>query len=96
MEGAPVPIRYSPHEFDGWRSRHWTLPFEVSSSSIVLLRASGLDAVRSTIYDCTYQLAYLNLRTPFQGERFSLVWFSPAEEMEDGGDLGDRYALPIN
>ena len=52
--------------------------------------------MRSTIYDCTYQLAYLNLRTPFQGERFSLVWFSPAEEMEDGGDLGDRYALPIN
>ena len=39
VEGASVPIRYAPHEFDGWRSRHWTLPFEVSSSSKVLLRA---------------------------------------------------------
>lgn len=56
VEGATVPIRYAPHEFDGWRSRHWTLPFE--------------------------------------GERFSLVWFSPAEEA--GGDLGDRYALPMH
>ena len=57
VEGAAVPIRYAPHEFDGWRSRHWTLPF--------------------------------------QGERFSLVWFSPAEDMEGGGDLGDRYAPPL-
>lgn len=54
MEGATVPIRYAPHEFDGWRKRHWTLPFE--------------------------------------GERFSLVWFSPAEEGGSGGDPGDRYA----
>ena len=49
VEGAVVPIRYVPHEFDGWRSRHWTLPFA--------------------------------------GERFSLVWFSPADE----GDSGGRY-----
>ena len=56
VEGTPVPIRYAPYEFDGWRSRHWTLPF--------------------------------------QGERFSLVWFSPAEDVEGAGDLGNRYALP--
>ena len=95
MEGAPVPIRYSPHEFDGWRSRHWTLPFEVSSSSISTTTCQR--ARRSAFYYLLYlptSLPYL--RTPFQGERFSLVWFSPAEEMEDGGDLGDRYALPIN
>lgn len=51
VEGTVVPIRYAPHEFDGWRSRHWTLPFV--------------------------------------GERFSLVWFTPAVE----GDGGERYAL---
>ena len=32
-------VRYTPLTFDGWRERHWTLPF--------------------------------------QGERFSLVWFTP-------------------
>jgi len=40
VEGAVHEARYQPVEFDGWRERHWTLPFE--------------------------------------GERFSLVWFSPA------------------
>ena len=39
VEGTVHDIRYSPLEFDGWKQRHWTLPF--------------------------------------QGERFSLVWFSP-------------------
>ena len=67
----------------------------MSSSIKVLLRASGLDAVRSTVLTYSPTLPYLR-GTPFQGERFSLVWFSPAEEMEDGGDLGDRYALPSN
>ena len=40
VEGEPVDVRYAPLEFDGWRQRHWTLPYE--------------------------------------GERFSLVWFTPA------------------
>jgi diketogulonate reductase-like aldo/keto reductase len=39
VEGEVHNIRYNPIEFDGWKQRHWTLPFE--------------------------------------GERFSLVWFSP-------------------
>ena len=41
VEGEPSDIRYKPLQFDGWRQRHWTLPFE--------------------------------------GERFSLVWFTPNE-----------------
>ena len=40
VEGTPHDIRYTPLTFDGWRERHWTLPFE--------------------------------------GERFSLVWFTPS------------------
>ena len=27
VEGVGVDIRYRPLEFDGWRERHWTLPF---------------------------------------------------------------------
>lgn len=53
VEGAVVQIRYAPHEFDGWRSRHWTLPF--------------------------------------QGERFSIVWFSPEVDESVGGGM-QRYA----
>lgn len=40
VEGTVSDIRYRPLEFDGWRQRHWTLPYA--------------------------------------GERFSLVWFTPA------------------
>ena len=39
VEGDKVDIRYKPMEFNGWKQRHWTMPF--------------------------------------QGERFSLVWFTP-------------------
>jgi len=42
VEGSAYDIRYQPLEFDGWRLRHWT--------------------------------------NPFQGERFSLVWFTPASQ----------------
>lgn len=43
VEKEEFDIRYKPLEFDGWRSRHWTLPF--------------------------------------RGERFSLVYFTPATSM---------------
>jgi hypothetical protein len=42
VEGSFHNIQYRPLEFDGWKMRHWTLPFE--------------------------------------GERFSLVWFTPHTE----------------
>ena len=41
VEGQEHDIRYHPVEFNGWKQRHWTLPFE--------------------------------------GERYSLVWFTPKE-----------------
>ena len=45
VEGSKYDIRYRPREFDGWKQRHWT--------------------------------------APFQGERFSLVWFTPAGRMDE-------------
>mmetsp|Transcript_6611 Transcript_6611/g.12207 ORF Transcript_6611/g.12207 Transcript_6611/m.12207 type:complete len:105 (+) Transcript_6611:1546-1860(+) len=42
VEGDDFDIKYKPLEFDGFRLRHWT--------------------------------------GPFQGERFSLVWFSPEKK----------------
>ena len=27
VEGTKKDIRYNPIEFDGWKERHWTLPF---------------------------------------------------------------------
>ena len=53
IEGRPSDIRYTPVSFDGWRERHWTLPFE--------------------------------------GERFSLVYFTPRSAEEAGES---RYAAP--
>lgn len=50
VEGEPHEICYQPLTFDGWRQRHWTLPFE--------------------------------------GERFSLVWFTPAGEA--GGPVASK------
>mmetsp|Transcript_24736 Transcript_24736/g.71418 ORF Transcript_24736/g.71418 Transcript_24736/m.71418 type:complete len:771 (-) Transcript_24736:236-2548(-) len=43
VEGRPHDVCYAPLEFDGWRERHWTAPFE--------------------------------------GERFSLVWFTPEMDL---------------
>lgn len=56
VEGVSHNIRYAPLTFDGWRERHWTLPFE--------------------------------------GERFSLVWFSPAQTASTArdGSVAARYA----
>jgi len=51
VEGNAVDIRFSPLTFDGWRERHWTLPFT--------------------------------------GERFSLVWFTPAAYNQEASAL--RY-----
>ena len=35
VEGEPHHIRYAPLTFDGWRQRHWTLPFEGERFSLV-------------------------------------------------------------
>lgn len=35
VEGEPYDIRFVPLEFDGWRLRHWTLPFAGERFSLV-------------------------------------------------------------
>ena len=35
VEGEPFDIRYAPLTFDGWRQRHWTLPFAGERFSLV-------------------------------------------------------------
>jgi len=35
VEGTSSDIRYRPLEFDGWRQRHWTLPFAGTRFSLV-------------------------------------------------------------
>ncbi len=35
VEGRPHDVRYTPMEFDGWRERHWTAPFEGERFSLV-------------------------------------------------------------
>ena len=56
VEGVGYDIRYRPLEFDGWRLRHWT--------------------------------------KPFQGERFSLVWFTP--ELKGDEKVTEQSAEPIS
>jgi hypothetical protein len=35
VEGTGHDIRYLPLQFDGWRLRHWTLPFAGERFSLV-------------------------------------------------------------
>ena len=35
VEGVESAVRYAPLEFDGWRERHWTLPFRGERFSLV-------------------------------------------------------------
>lgn len=44
VEGEPNNIRYRPMEFDGWKQRHWTTPFEGERFSIVFFTPYGCDA----------------------------------------------------
>jgi len=42
VEGTGVDIRYAPIEFDGWRERHWTLPFVGERYSLVWFTPLGV------------------------------------------------------
>lgn len=43
VEGVPKDIRYQPLEFDGWKERHWTLPFHGMRYSLVWFTPLGVD-----------------------------------------------------
>ena len=40
VEDEEFDIKYKPLEFDGWRSRHWTLPFRGERFSLVYFTPS--------------------------------------------------------
>jgi tRNA U38,U39,U40 pseudouridine synthase TruA len=42
VEGVAHDIRYRPMEFDGWNSRHWTLPFRGERYSLVWFTPMGV------------------------------------------------------
>jgi hypothetical protein len=42
VEGVAHDIRYRPLEFDGWRERHWTMPFAGERYSLVWFTPLGV------------------------------------------------------
>ena len=47
VEGETVDVRYEPLEFDGWKKRHWTLPFRGERYSLVFFSAAHADTAHS-------------------------------------------------
>ncbi len=45
VEGEPYDIRYLPLEFNGWKQRHWTLPFHGERYSIVWFTPHGCEGL---------------------------------------------------
>ncbi|KAL7538847.1 hypothetical protein ACHAXR_009138 [Thalassiosira sp. AJA248-18] len=46
VEGEKKDIRYKAIEFDGWKERHWTLPFQGERFSLVWFTPKGCEGVR--------------------------------------------------
>ena len=46
VEGSKKDIRYNPIEFDGWKQRHWTLPFSGERFSLVWFTPKGCEGKR--------------------------------------------------
>lgn len=46
VEGVKKDIRYNPIEFDGWKERHWTLPFKGERFSLVWFTPKGCEGKR--------------------------------------------------
>lgn len=42
VEGKAYDLRYKPVEFDGWKQRHWTLPFKGERFSLVYFSPLGV------------------------------------------------------
>jgi hypothetical protein len=51
VEGAKKDIRYQAIEFDGWKERHWTLPFQGERYSLVWFTPKGCEGVRGIDLD---------------------------------------------
>ena len=51
VEGVKKDIRYNAIEFDGWKERHWTLPFLGERYSLVWFTPKGCEGVRGIDMD---------------------------------------------
>jgi hypothetical protein len=51
VEGVKTDIRYKAVEFDGWKERHWTLPFQGERYSLVWFTPKGCEGVRGIELD---------------------------------------------
>ena len=45
VEGEVYDVRYAPFEFDGWKERHWTLPFTGERFSLVWFTPLGCSSM---------------------------------------------------
>lgn len=46
VEGQKKDIRYQPIEFNGWKQRHWTMPFQGERFTLVWFTPKGCEDVR--------------------------------------------------
>lgn len=46
VEGKQVDIRYKAVEFNGWKQRHWTMPFRGERYSLVWFTPKGCEGLR--------------------------------------------------
>lgn len=51
VEGGQVNIRYNAIEFNGWKQRHWTLPFKGERYSLVWFTPKGCEGMRGIDID---------------------------------------------
>ena len=51
VEGDKKDIRYNPIEFNGWKQRHWTLPFKGERFSLVWFTPKGCEGMRGIDID---------------------------------------------
>jgi len=51
VEGAKHDIRYNAIEFNGWKQRHWTMPFKGERYSLVWFTPKGCEGMRGIDLD---------------------------------------------
>jgi hypothetical protein len=69
-------IRYQPLEFHGWQQRHWC----DTAPNITIAIITVIAIIASTPLQACHHIHHPPepCRTlPFEGERYSLVWFTP-------------------
>ncbi|KAJ8600017.1 hypothetical protein CTAYLR_001861 [Chrysophaeum taylorii] len=98
IEGTPFDIRYKPLAFDGWRQRHWTLPFEGERFSLVFFTATQRQKKSSRSQLAADVAARLSLEYRADSTDVEAVvevlgpkpCYRPPDELAGGFDWGPR------